>query len=68
MNPEQRRGLPERWRGQKERYDLSGKLFELKNPGKVVVFRGNPFHLNPDGSLVAFKDDEKREFVLNKPK
>jgi len=68
MTSEKEMHLPRFWRGQKERYDLSGKLIQLTNPGTVVVFRGNPFHLNPDGSLVAFTDDERRKFVLNKLK
>jgi hypothetical protein len=68
MTSERGMHLPLLWRGQKERYNLSGKLLELQNPGKVVVFQGSPFHLNPDGSLVAFTDEERRKFVLNKPK
>jgi len=68
MTPEQGENLPRWWRGQKERYRLSGGFFQLENPGKVVVFLGNPFHLKPDGSLVAFTDDERRKFILNKPK
>jgi len=68
MTPEQRGSLPARWRGQEERYRLSGVSFKSENPGKVVVFQGNPFHLNRDGSLVAFTDEERRKFNLNKPR
>lgn len=63
MTPE-KMSLPRFWRGQKERYSLVGKKFDLPNPGEVIIFQGKPFNLKPDGSLVPFSEEEKRKFIL----
>jgi len=53
------------WRGQKERYSLVGPEIHLPNPGDLVVFQGQPFHLEDEGkTLRAFGEEEKRKFVL----
>lgn len=53
------------WRSQKERYSLTGQEIHLPNPGDVVVFQGQPFHLEDQGkTLRAFGEKEKRKFVL----
>jgi len=66
LNPE-RISPPSYWRTRKERYSLLGKKLYLSNPGEVVIFRGNPFHLGDGGrTLIVFTDEERRNFVLNR--
>lgn len=58
--------LPRLWRGQKERYSLSFKQIELKNPGTIAIFLGTPFRVVDGGrTLQALDEEERRKFILN---